>query len=252
MILSLCAAGVLAAPLPLIERVGEAHLDWTAMEVRVEVEGRIAGVDATQRIVEQDLRARIGPQMIDGAAAVQVTSEQRTSDLIEADARLKQQLGYSLAFWEVVRARYGESGRVELVGAIPMVELLKPWALEVANPRPADAWIATFDHSGVLVDARGLSGRPAFAPRLLAPDGQALFDGSLWQDVATTVTPVVYVSDPVHPASARVGESPWIVRAVEARGSDLVLGEEDARYFREHKLRDLLRRGQLVVVLDAP
>ncbi len=253
----LWVAVALAAPVGEPESVVQplsagARIDWTNQRLEAEAKGRIAGVDATQRIVEQDLRVELGPILLEGAREVLVQHELTVGDVIAQADDLGRQMGSAVGWWEVFEAHYTSSGRVSLVGGIPLTDLARPWALSVAVQRPADEWIQEFELTGLLVDARGTGAIPAYAPRVLTADGGELFDGVLWQDVATSVVPALYVTDPADPAALRIGAKPLVVRATGAIGPDVVLSAADAERFRAQRLGSLLRRGALVIVVDRP
>lgn len=242
------AVALAAEPAPVRVVVSdEVSIDWTRLVLQVTTSAVGRGVGATRKAVEHDARQEIEPAVYDGVRKVRVTPELTVDDLLDGGAT-----GLALETrtrrWFVSEARYFASGRVELVAELSLQELLKPWTLSVARLAPASEVQPSY--TGLLVDARGTGAVPAFAPRVVH-GGDVLWDGVLWDEIAVFQTPAVWVSDPAHPAAARAGQQPLIVRAVAARGAELELDTSDAVMFRTG-LRDarLLGEGTVVVVVD--
>ena len=229
----------------IIEDLGNGvAIDWTRLVLTVEQGAMGYGVGANRRAVEQEARRLVGPGMLMGARAVTV-SEGLMFPQVEEDPVLGEATRSRVERWAVTEGRYFASGRVELLGELSLQELLKPWALGRALPLPAEP-PGEGEPTGLVIDARGTGAKPAYSPRVLAPDGKVWFDPAMWEDFAIKNAPVVYVPGPDHPAVARAGASPITLKATEAKGSDLVVPALD---------RDLgsvyaLRTGTIVVVID--
>jgi len=225
----------------------EVAINWTRLTVEVTAGARGWGVTATTKALEHNARQKIGPDIVWGARRVQVTADLTVDDL-RRDPQLSTAVEARMERWVVSEARYYTSGRVELTAELSLQELLKPWALSVAQLAPDEEGRHGF--TGLIVDARGTGATPAYAPRILHDD-EVLYTGAMWDDVALFQTPVVYVPDPAHPAAARAGEKPLVLRAVDAVDTDLVIGDEDFIRFRTgfHESR-VLGEGTVVVVVD--
>ncbi|MBW1876771.1 MAG: hypothetical protein JRJ84_00265 [Deltaproteobacteria bacterium] len=222
-------------------------VNWTRLTVEVTSGARGWGVTATTKALEHTARRKIGPDITWGARRVRVATDVTVDDL-RHDPELGDAVEARIERWVVSEARYYTSGRVELTGELSLQELLKPWALSVALLAPEQE--GRRGYTGLVVDARGTGATPAYAPRILHGD-EVLYSGAMWDDVALFQTPVVYVPDPAHPAAARAGEKPLVVRAERAMETDLVIGDEDFIRFRTgfHDVR-VLGEGTVVVVLD--
>lgn len=237
-------------PVDVVQELGGgATMNWTALDIEVRASSTQYGVGATQAATEQRARQQVGPALRDHVARIRVTSADTLGQLQDQGA-FGGALTDRVRLWSVGEATYTASGRVDLLAQLPLDELLRPWTLQRARtvpPRP----VAT-DYTGLVVDARAVGVAPAFAPRLLAPDGQVLYDGFLWRERALERAPVVWVSDLAHPESSRAGFDPLFVEAVSARGSDLVIDAADAAVV-EASLVDALPLGfGTVVVLVEP
>lgn len=224
-------------------------VNWTRLVVHADAGARGYGVGNTQQAVEQDVRAALGPAVLQGAREVRLDNRNAIGDLEVLDRPVWEQVRSRFDGWTVVEARYYTSGKVELTAELSLQELLKPWSLQRAVAAPDGRQPS---YTGLLVDARGLPSTPAIAPRLIDADGRVLWDPQLWEAEALQVLPVAYVPDPAHPvATERVGTDPLIVVAERARGADLVLTADDTTRFRTG-LRGarILGEGRVVVVVD--
>lgn len=240
---------------PVVTAIGGARIDWTSMILRLDGEAEpAAGSYDDLEVVEQEARARLGPQVLEAARQVRVDATTRTVDLLESDSPLGGRLAETSSSWHVSEARYHTSGAVALTAELDLgawlTPVLRARALEGDLPQ---AQASNF--SGVVVDARGLDAEGALVPRLLSPDGAELFGaGMVAEKVARTLTPVQYVSDPADPrAWQRAGDAPLLLRAASVRdGVDLLLTAQDAVTLQTVASRDtaLLARARVVLVLD--
>lgn len=235
-------------PADLREPVSGGFINWTRLTVETEKSWTGRGVDANRRAAEHQAYLHVGEGIAAALDALQVTPSQVFPDLHE-DVGLGDALRARASRWYVEEARYYTSQRVDLVGALALPELLRPWTLQRAVEPPAAPHESAY--TGVLLDARGTGARAAFAPRVLGPAGEVLWDGAVWTDVATRTSPAVFVADPAHVAAARAGERPLALLAERADGADLVLGPEDAaRLLEARGGTRLLGDGRVVIVLD--
>lgn len=247
-LLSLLAHGAVGEPEDVrVELADGVVVNWTRLALEVTVAARPRGVDATIKATEHEARQLVEPSMAWGVGEVQVTHDLTLAELQE-DPEVGVPIRARSERWVIGEARYHASGRVELVGELPLQELLKPWMLSVAKlPPQADVQPA---FTGVLLDARGTGAEPAYAPRVLY-GSEVLWDGLLWDQVALFQAPVVYVPDPAHPAAARAGDHPLVLRVVEADGSDLEVGREDRIRWRTGlQGARIVGEGTVVVVID--
>lgn len=252
-ILFVLVAGALAFE-PVVEELDGGKVDWTAMKLLASAEGeRTTGAMTDVEALEGSARSKLGPLMLDLAKQVRVTSTQDAGDLLDAGDAVADRLDSNLAIWEVYEVRYYTSGGVAMDGALPIQPWLRPalTARATGKDRPGGAAAAAI--TGLLVDARGLAVKPAVAPRLLDPNGEALYAAeTLTVHAASQRGPVVWVSDPADPVAVRrAGESPLIVRAAAVRdGCDLVLAAEDAAKVRDAAAgASFLLNGQVAVVV---
>lgn len=223
-------------------------LNWTRLTLEVSASADAHGIASNRRTVEQHARREVGPRILEGVSQIPVDHKTKVSDL-EADPALGEPIRSRISRWTVTESRYYASGRVELLGELPLQTLLKPWVLAsaVSETTPEES-----SFTGLILDARGLRVHPAYAPRILAEDGEVVFTGQLSREAAVAMTPVVYVADAAHPVAAqRGGAEPLFLDVSSVRGPDLVLSEESMIRVRAGLSgTERLHNGQVVIVVD--
>jgi len=241
-----------------VQELSGGRLDWTRAVLTVEAAAVPHAVNGgSLKATEQEARLKLVATVKSLAREIPVDSGRRCIDLMaEGDAAgsaLEDGLQEGRGHWRVVETRYHSSGRVELVAELSLVEWIRPALVGAGLGLEPTAHPGT--STGVLVDARSLEIQPVFAPRLLAPDGQVLYEvGSLSASRSMSRAPVLWIRDPVAPGLAkRVGGSPLVVVADRVeRGSDLVLSPRDAARMRAIAASaDLLSSAPVAVVIDA-
>lgn len=227
---------------------GGVVVNWTRLVLEVTGEARGYGVGANRRAVEQEARRLVGPGMLTGSAVVRVTGASTFADL-EKDATIGDALRSRVERWSVAEVRYYASGSVSLSGELSLQELLKPWALSVAKPLPAEP-PGDNEATGMIIDARGVKFQPVYAPHVVAADGRVLYDGVLWDEHAMVESPAVYLTDPNNPAIGRAGDRAIRVTAIDVKEGDLVVDDADAARIAEVAPSTFaLRRGTVAILL---
>lgn len=150
--------------------------------------------------------------------------------------------------WRVAETRYHTGGSVDVVGAVDLREVLAPWSTSRAVPPPPPS---TSDATGVLIDARGLTVEPCYAPVVQTVGGEVLFDSIVWKDIAWQTTPVVWVADPMHAEARAAGLRPEMFLATGADSCTIGVADEDAARWTERvsTLR-AVGAGGVVIVVD--
>lgn len=219
-----------------------ASVNWT----RLLVEVRAVGDDALQKLdskpIEQRAIHAVDQRIGEDCAGVPLRADVRLGDVRE---RIRTD---AMNAWRIIESRYHAAGQVEVVGTIELLPLFSPWQHQRSLAAPV------VDHpgaTGVLIDARGLGAGPVVAPRVLGPEGEVLYDGTVWKDVAWQRAPVVWVGDPAHPAAAAAGTEPAIFVAVGAALGEVQLSAADAARFKAEVVPTrALGDGAVVIVVD--
>lgn len=108
-------------------------------------------------------------------------------------------------------------------------------------------------YTGLVVDAQGLSARPALAPRLLNKDGEEVYSVAyVDRQTAPSDRIVFYASDSATAQSnPLVTNAPLTIKAVRAQGTDLYISDADAQMLHGvPKYFQLLKQAKVAVVLD--
>lgn len=242
LLLALVLGGLAAEP---VRRPvsGAASVNWT--EGRLEIVARAEPVSGSTdpRALEQ-AAIRDVAALVEGALdAVPVDPAQRLGSVpgLPVDRAARS--------WRVVETRYFASGPVEVVGGVPLSDVLAPWNTGRAEtvpetPLPDKA-------SGLVVDARGLDVTPVWSPRIEGPGGEVLYDGVLWSHLAWETAPVVWVDDPATAAAGIAGDTPVLALASEGGWGRVVLGPDDADAVRSTFVGTSAHRsGTVVIVVD--
>lgn len=117
-------------------------------------------------------------------------------------------------------------------------------------PSPASAY------TGLIVDARGLSLKPAMAPRLLDEQGKELYaGGTLTREQAVEAGVAGYSKDMIAGSrQTRVTDNPLIVKGVKVsgnKGTDVVLSEEAVKTIQQtEQASHYLKQARVVLVYD--
>jgi hypothetical protein len=158
-----------------------------------------------------------------------------------------------------VQVTVGFSQRGELADAVlPKKPEFKSGAVKQASGEEDEEEYRPLSggpYTGLLVDARGLSLRPALTPRILDPEGEVVYGKDyVSREYAVSQGMAGYA---VSLASAfnnqRVGENPLMIEAVKtagAAGTDMVVSESDAGLVRSlAREGDVLEKCRVMVIL---
>lgn len=231
---------------PVTTSVGRsAVVNWTDVRLEVtamEVPGSAQGIRATEEIA----RRRVDGEIDDALLQVQVDPGRTIEDL-RSNAELWHQIEPRFRRWVEAENRYYTSGRVAVVGAVDLVGLLKPLTMSTATERSRPS---STEVSGLVIDARGLPDvTPCFAPVIKGPNGE-IHDGQVWLHAAAEKAAAVWVKDAAHPAAARAGTAPLLVRAAAATGCELSVDAGSAEKIVRLEDTGVLGEGTIVVVVD--
>ncbi|MFC1858815.1 LPP20 family lipoprotein [Thermodesulfobacteriota bacterium] len=161
-----------------------------------------------------------------------------------------------------VKQEYMSDGTVEVVMQVNMqggfAQLVLPQDIkQVESITPATpAQKSTGVYTGLVVDARGLSARPAMAPKLLDEQGQEIYGSAfVSREYAVQQGMAGYAKNPMTAQSnQRVADNPLTVKGLRTEGpglSDIVISNSDASRLRnasEHL--SFLKKCRVMIVVD--
>lgn len=234
-----------AAPLPDVRRplAEGAWVNWTELAIEVEARASEGSLGGATRANEEAARGEITDRIGAVTQLVQVRGD-LTMVAVASQAGRRAEAG-----WRAAEGRYHAGGTVEVVGRVPLPSLLGDWSRERSAPPPAELGVEA-PHTGLVIDARAFVTDPVFAPRIVGPGGEVLFDSILWADHAGSTAPAVWVADPAHVAAARAGSSPLFLLASGVRPGVLVLDTAGAAALKvAFDGQRALGEGRVVVVV---
>ena len=246
---------------PLIQTIGSGEINWVEQIVRASGSGapnpdapniaaarlgaeRAAKADALRNILETIKGVRIDSQTL-------VVNAMTQSDVI------RTQVQGIVRGARVVNTRYLSDGAVEVTVEIPMAGPLTQTVLPPTSfgtqsvPKEGSAV-----YTGVVFDSRGLSIRPAMAPKVLDEDGREVYGSAFVSaEWAAKYGIVGYVKDlDAAKKNDRVAANPLVVKAVKisgSGGSDLVISNADAQGLKDmSKNLSFLEQCRVLVVVD--
>lgn len=153
----------------------------------------------------------------------------------------------ALKNFKITHRRYYSDNGVEIDVEVPISGVL------AALPSGAEDAVAVngkgaASHTGLIVDARGLKLTPAIAPRLLGPDGKAVYARGALSDPKASVASYFATPEAAR-ASGRLGKNPLTVKAASADGPDLVLSAAEVKALQEEN-SGYLAEGKVAIVAD--
>ena len=198
---------------------------------------RAAKLDALRNILEK-------------LKGVKVTSGTTAGGIMASDSAVKAQVQGLVRNFKVVKTHYFSDGGVEvdvemkLDGALTSA-LLPPGAQQKVSTQGPKTW------TGLIVDATGTKADHALAPRILDEKGKAVYGPHFVSSEAVKLRGVVGWSKSVAAAkkAGRAGDHPLVVKALSAKGTDIVITNADASSLRgdAHDL-GFLASGRVVIV----
>jgi len=229
-------------------------VEWTEMKLVVRASSnQRTGAWQDRRLQEQEAHDRLSAAMQQSASDIPITLDLTTNDILMAGGILATRLKDGLKRWNVQETRYYNQGGVELVGSLDLHSWLSPVLADMAQaPLPS---LEDIDHSGLLIDARGLDFDPSMSPNIVTLDGTTYMDAyTSAADTVLTVTPVGYVTDPASAATIRrIGELPVFVRALSVNGDGQLLlpSSQSPQLTHHHEFPALIAAGKVVIVIDS-
>ncbi len=201
---------------------------------------RAAQVDAFRNILET-------------LKGVEVKSGQTAGQLMAKDSALKASVEGLIRNFKVTDRKYFNDGGVELTVEMALdgklADLLLPTGMAPARTAQGTKDVG----SGLVIVAKGFKVQPALAPRIVDESGKEVYGPDFVQPGAIRENGIAgYLnSESAAEHSARVGDHPITVKAVKARGSDVVISSADAAKLSDSQSNlGFLSEGKVIIVTD--
>jgi hypothetical protein len=181
---------------------------------------------------------------------LQISAGKTMSDAMAKD-EIKAKVEGIVRGFKIVGKRYYSDGGVEVDVEVPLAMLT-----DVIDPEPQQQQLTTKTdgeqaNTGLVIDARGLKVTPALSPRVLAaPDAKVVYSvDSLSADARKSSGVASYVQSLEEAKkSMKAGDKPLVIKAAEAKGTDLVLAADDLKKLNSTNT-SFLSEGRVVVVM---
>ena len=242
-------------------------VDWEQMKLYIYGSSQIVTQDSGNIIDWQLKAARDAEQnllrsFIDAMKYIQVDGYQTAHDVLYHDLQRNEQI---YRYFDKTRARSISYNETDVVvekalnfygpdGFIPI--LFKAGKETGAFPEYCD-YVFSTDFSGLVIDARGLSRKPAIAPRIFDQEHNTIFSADLMERYHFNERgAVLYVTESNDSRiEERVGENPFRTIAIsddKLLVTDIAIFSEDARVLlhRQATLSNL-QKGRVVIIIDA-
>ncbi len=207
--------------------------------------------------------------LLETVQGVQIDSKTTIKDFVTESDVINTQISGMVKGAQIIKKEYLSDGTVEVTVRMPLSGVVKaviPKAIaddkkedmKEHKPVPFSKKPAPPDevYTGLVIDGRGLSGRPAMSPKVFDENGAEVY-GTLIvkKDYAVQQGICGYARDlNAAQSNARVTNNPMTVKAVRAQGSgmsEFVISTEDANKIRAAKENlTFLQKCRVMVVLD--
>jgi hypothetical protein len=246
---------------PLIQTIGSGEINWAEQIVRASGSGApnpdAPNIAAARLGAERAAKADALRNILETVKGVRIDSQTLVVNAMTQSDVIRTQVQGLVRGARVVNTRYLSDGAVEVTVEIPMAGPLTQTVLPPTSfgtqsvPKEGSAV-----YTGVVFDSRGLSIRPAMAPKVLDEDGREVYGSAFVSaEWAAKYGIVGYVKDlDAAKKNDRVAANPLLVKAVKisgSGGSDLVISNADAQGLKDmSKNLSFLEQCRVLVVVD--
>ncbi len=227
-------------------------VDWQGLVVRASGSGApdVNALSPTQARLgaEKAARADALRNLLTEVKGIPITAG-RTVGAAMANEEVRTKVEGAARGFKIAAKRYYSDMGVEMDVELPIAALMD--VLAPGAPQAPASSKGKKKNTGLVVDARGLKVTASLAPRLIDDSGKEIY-GLEWlsEEARKSSGVAAYVPDLGQAKkSLRVGNQPLVVRATDARGSDIVLTAEDARKLGETN-NGYLAEGRVVIVFE--
>jgi hypothetical protein len=246
---------------PLVQVVGNGEINWAKQMIQATGSGapnpEAPNIAAARLGAERAAKADALRNILETVKGVRIDSQTLVVNAMTQSDTIRTQVQGIIRGARVVNTRYLSDGAVEVTVEIAMAgsfaqAVLPPTSFGTQSvPKEGNAVF-----TGLVIDSRGLSVRPAMAPKLLDEDGREVYGSAfVSQEWATKYGIVGYVKDlDSAKKNDRVTANPLVVKALKNSGSgesDLVISNADAQALKDvSKNLSFLEQCRVLIVVD--
>ncbi|OGC06179.1 hypothetical protein A2V82_11915 [candidate division KSB1 bacterium RBG_16_48_16] len=252
------------------QTVGEAgQVDWSSQVIRSTGIGapnpampitaqRSGAIEAAKRIALRNL--------LETVQGMSLTSEVTVRNAMIENDVINTRVNGIVRGFTIVDTKYMSTGDVEVTVEVPVTgalldallpQMVVPTPVGPSTPQAAvQTQQPTGVFTGLIVDARGMSVRPAMAPKILDQSGSELYGSrNVDRDWAVKIGMVGYDKDVTRAkANDRVTNNPLVLKAEKASGAnkaDVVLTNESATQLRDAAAnQSFLNQCKVMFIVD--
>lgn len=221
-----------------VERIGVGEINWTTGTVKTTGIGAAPdkAINAVQSTAMAE-RAAVSVarrNLIEIIKGVRIDSETTVENFITTSDIVKSQVNGIIQGAQITETRNLAGGGVEVVMEITLhgaiSDSLLPKSAQLGSQIPS-AMSSDKVYTGLIVDARGISLRPAMAPKIISEKGEEVYGSSFVNRDYAVAQGMAGYSRNLEEASKneRVASAPLVIKALKAaNNSDVVISDQDA------------------------
>jgi hypothetical protein len=256
-------AGLFDRDSPLIEKKLKGEIDWERGLIRAS--GTSAAIPSSDSAKDNIAVKRLAVMraakidamrnILDVIKTIRVDSSTNVESYMISSDFVRNKLHETIRKAQVINKKYISDDGLELTIELPILGSF----IETMIPDTgglAVTTIGTEQESGIIIDATGLSAKPALSPRILDASGRELYGASyIKRDYFLSKGLVAYRTELDDARnSARVAGNPIIIKAIRSTGpgsSDLIISRADAKRLKAGSSNhSWLEKGNVIIVLD--
>jgi len=252
------------------------HINWSKGVVYVKGGGTIRGSDvekADDGSALDKTELFCSASLFDVVKNIRIDSSCLVKDLVEQSDMVREQLWGMVKGAQVAKREYLSDGTVEATLAfsmmggfaqlalpedikhVPQIKTI-PHASDTGEKLESNPTLQSSVYTGLVLDARGLKGLPAMAPKIVSESGEEIYGPAIVsREYAVQQGMAAFETDMVSAQhNSRVMNNPIVVRGLKAQGPtpcDFVISDADARKVRSASENLLfLKQCRVIFVLD--
>jgi hypothetical protein len=292
LLVAFCSSKALATdPVGLVETIStRGHINWSTEVMTARGKGvppeKYYGTSQAPSMALQAAQLDAYRNLFEVTKRVRIDMKTTVGDVMAQDASIEAQMREMIKCAQIVKREYLSDGTVEVTLAMSLCEGFAQLVLpkdvkqlpEIKTilstpatpaegeqvgpvqgaPTPEQTSVKDMSrvYTGLVLDVRGLNGRPALSPKIFDENGEEVY-GSAYvsREFAVQHGMAGYAIDlPEAKVNPRVADTPFTVkglRTTAANGSDFVISNSDAAEIRSSSQNlSFLRKCRVMIVLD--
>lgn len=265
----LTATTALAAGYDYVEEISGGKIYWSEGWVTAEGKG-VASLNTVNTALSRAMAERAALRdarnnLLNIIKLIRLDSANTVGTLMVQNDKYREEITALVQKASPLSMKYRADSSVEITAGLKLYGPMAEFYLnQVLNPPPKAETVKAETPkaeskpviTGLIIDARGLGVKPAFAPRIYDENGKEIWSASQMQKDAIAADGILIYVKIMNFAKAhpRVGDNPYAVKAMRAMGKekvDLVLSAADARTLsKASETQPFLKRGRLIILLD--